>query len=386
MQKNESNPGTKSGTRFYEKFTCAAVASLCVIFSLALALLPKSGWSENENRELASFPELTAKELLHADFLSDMESYLADHFPLRDFLVSVNTKSNELIGRREINSVFICGNGTLIDRYKEPKRTEVILKAFNRLPGAVGDRQVTLLIAPTAAEIYKEKLPPFVRQADQMETMRRLYEGFEGETVDVTQTLRDHRFRYPLYYRTDHHWTTYGAYYAYAALCRQWELEPVPMEEFDVRKVTDDFRGTTYSKVNDLTVRGEPIYRFSLPGQNLTVRYGAGDRATEGMLYNEDYLRRKDKYSYFLDNIHELIVIRNPDARTDRKLVVIKDSYANCFIPFLTTHFAEISVIDPRYYRESVIKYINADEGVTDVLVLYNLGTMDQDTGAAVIF
>ena len=104
------------------------------------------------------------------------------------------------------------------------------------------------------------------------------------------------------------------------------------------------------------------------------------------MLYNDYYLTRKDKYSYFLDNIHELILIRNPNAQTKRKLVVIKDSYANCFIPFLTPHFSEISVIDLRYYHHSVIEYINSDDAVTDVLILYNLGTMDQDTGAAVIF
>ena len=91
-------------------------------------------------------------------------------------------------------------------------------------------------------------------------------------------------------------------------------------------------------------------------------------------------------YSYFLDNIHELIMIRNPDALTDRKLVVIKDSYANCFIPFLTSHFSEITVVDLRYYHTSVLDLISGDDGVTDVLILYNLGTMDQDTGVTVIF
>ena len=373
-------------SKAYEKVTGVVIALLGVTFSLALVFLPKSDWSENENRQLAGFPELTSEEILHSDFLSDMEKYLADHFPMRDELVSVNTKYNELIGRREINQVFICGDGFLIDRYKNPLRTQVILKAFNKLPASVDNRQITLLIAPTAAEIYKEKLPSFAQQADQMQTMRQLYDGFGGDTVDVTPTLRKHKNDYQLYYRTDHHWTTYGAYYAYAELCDKWELTPVPMEEFDIQQVTQDFRGTTYSKVNDLTVKGEPIFRFSLPGQSLTVQYGTDEKATPGMLYNDYYLTRKDKYSYFLDNIHELILIRNPDAQTKRKLVVIKDSYANCFIPFLTPHFSEISVIDLRYYHHSVIEYINSDDAVTDVLILYNLGTMDQDTGAAVIF
>ena len=375
-----------SNSNAYEKAASVIIAFLCVCFSLALILLPKNDGSENENRRLAEFPELTAKEIFNSDFLSDMEGYLADHFPMRDSLVSVNTQFNELIGRREINQVFICGDGFLIDRYKKPLRTQAILKAFNRVPQADENRRVTLLIAPTASEIYKERLPRFAIQSDQMLTMSQLYDGFDGSTVDVSNTLRKHRNDYQLYYRTDHHWTTYGAYYAYVELCRNWELTPIPMENFEIKKVTDSFRGTTYSKVNDLSVKGEPIYCFSLPDQQLDVRYGTDENAKKGMLYNKEYLKRKDKYSFFLDNIHDIIIIQNPDAQTDRKLVVIKDSYANCFIPFLTAHFEEISVIDPRYYRHSIIDYINQKDNDTDVLILYNLGTMDQDTGAAVIF
>ena len=344
-----------SKSNIYEKVTGMIVSALCVGFSLALIFLPKSDWSENENRKLAEWPALTTDEIVHSDFLSDMENYLADHFPMRDLLVSVNTQFNEFLGRREINQVFICGNGFLIDKYKTPLRTEAILKAFNRVP-------------------------------DQMQTMRYLYEGFDGDTVDVTPALRSHRDEYQLYYRTDHHWTTYGAYYAYVELCEKWEMAPVAMDAFDIRQVTGDFRGTTYSKVNDLTVKGEPMYRFSLAEQSPEVQYGTGEKALPGMLYNEDYLTRKDKYSYFLDNIHDLMVIRNPDALTDRKLVVIKDSYANCFIPFLTAHFSEITVVDLRYYHTSVLDLISDDDSVTDVLILYNLGTMDQDTGVTVIF
>ncbi len=375
-----------SKSNIYEKVTGIIVSALCVVFSLALIILPKSDWSENENRKLAEWPALTTDEVLHSNLLSDIENYLADHFPMRNLLVSVNTQFNELLGRREINQVFICGDDFLIDKYKKPLRTEAILKAFNRVPATVADRRITLMIAPTAAEVYREKLPHFAQQADQMQTMRYLYEGFDGDTVDVTPALRSHRDEYQLYYRTDHHWTTYGAYFAYVELCEKWEMEPVPMDAFDIRQVTKDFRGTTYSKLNDLTIKGEPIYRFSLAGQSLAVQYGTDEKAVSGMLYNEDYLKRKDKYSYFLDNIHELIMIRNPDALTDRKLVVIKDSYANCFIPFLTSHFSEITVVDLRYYHTSVLDLISGDDGVTDVLILYNLGTMDQDTGVTVIF
>jgi len=376
----------------HAKYTSCIVAGICVVFSLVLLMLPKSDWSENENRQLQTFPKFSFESLANGEYLSDLDDYLTDHFPLRDVFVSLNTRCNMLLGQREINSVYICDNDFLIDKYQTPVRTDKILEAFNRLPGAVGDRNVTLLIAPTAVTVYDDYLPPFAQCADQMETLGQYYSGFSGTTVDVTPTLLEHKDEQQLYYRTDHHWTTWGAYYAYVELCGTLGLQAIPAEAFEITCVTEDFCGTTYSKVNDFSLPGEQILRFSLPGQTLTVAYGMPDSASVSAapgsdgLYNPDYLEQKDKYSYFLDNIHEFISIENPNAQTDRELVVIKDSYANCFIPFLTEHFKRVYVIDPRYYRDSVIDFINSQEAVTDVLVLYNLGTMDSDNGATVIF
>lgn len=391
-----------TGLDRHAKITSLVFAAVCVLFSIALLLLPKSDWSDIENRKLADFPDLSAESLASGEYFMDVEDYLADHFPLRDIFVSVNTRFNMLLGRREINDVFICDDGFLIDKYQTPARTQKILDAFNRIPGAVGERAITLLVAPTAAYVYSEKLPAFAQQADQLETLKQLYDGFSGGTVDVTQALLEHKNDHQLYYRTDHHWTTYGAYYAYVELCGQLGLEPTALDAFDVKRVAEDFCGTTYSKVNDFSVSGEAIYRFDLPSQNISASYGssgeaavsAADAATDSAaassgsdaLYNAEYLDKKDKYSYFLNNINAVVSITNDSAQTGRELVVIKDSYANCFVPFLAEHFSRIFVIDPRYYRDSIIDFINSKNAVTDVLILYNLGTIDNDTGVAVIF
>lgn len=376
-----------NGLDRHAKITCCIFAALCIVLSITLLIMPKSDWSDNENRKLADFPKFSWESLVDGDYLSGVEDYLTDHFPLRDLFVSVNTRANTLAGRSEINNVFICDDGFLIDKYQTPTRTDAILTAFNRLPGAVGERTVTMLIAPTAASIYSDKLPAFAQQADQMETMRQLNEGFSGQYVDVTETLMAHREEHQLYYRTDHHWTTYGAYYAYVELCGKLGLDAVPMDQFEIECVSEDFCGTTYSKVNDFSIRGEEIFRFTLPGQALRVTYGSSASAeVTDSLYNEEYLREKDKYSYFLNNINDLVTIENDNARTDRQLVLIKDSYANCFVPFLTEHFSKIYVVDLRHYRASVIELINSDEAITDVVILYNLGTMDTDTGVTVIY
>lgn len=376
----------------YEKITGCVIAAACVIFAAALLILPKQDWSENENRTLAAFPELTLSGLAQGEYLSDVEEYLTDHFPARDVFVSINTRVSVALGRRELNGVYIGSDGFLIDRYEKPQRTEKILEGFNRLVQAAGERSVTLLLAPTAAEIYSDRLPPFANCADQSETMARFRDGFEGTFVDVAPVLHAHRDERQLYYRTDHHWTTWGAYYACTELCAAMGMRPVPAEQYEITQVTEDFRGTTFSKLNDLTIPGEPIYRFTLPGQQLTVSYGMPDRAVTSEaqgsdgLYNPEYLGRKDKYSYFLDNIHEFITVENPDADTSRQLVMIKDSYANCMVPFLAQHFEKMYIIDPRYYRDSIIDFVTSDDAVTDVLILYNLGTMDNDTGVTAIF
>ena len=376
----------------YEKITGCVVAAACVIFAAALLILPKQDWSENENRRLAAFPELTLSGLAEGEYLSDVEEYLTDHFPARDVFVSINTRVSAALGRQELNGVYLGKDGFLIDRYISPERTEKILEGFNRLADAAGGRSVTLLAAPTAAEIYGDRLPPFARCADQNRTIALLRDGFAGSFADVTQTLRDHRDEQLLYYRTDHHWTTWGAYYAYTELCAVMGLQPVQAEQFEITQVTADFRGTTFSKLNDLTVPGEPIYRFTLPGQQLTVSYGMPDRAVtsdeagSNGLYNPDYLEQKDKYSYFLDNIHEFITVEKSGADSSRRLVIVKDSYANCMVPFLAEHFEKIYIIDPRYYRESIIDFVTSDDTLTDVLILYNLGTMDGDTGVTAIF
>ena len=376
----------------YEKITGCVIAAVCVILSAALLILPKQDWSENENRSLAAFPELTAGGLANGEYLSGVEKYLTDHFPARDVLVSVNTRVSVALGRRELNGVYIGSDGFLIDRYEKPQRTEKILEGFNRLVREAGERSVTLLLAPTSAEIYSDRLPPFAVCADQNETMARFRNGFEGTFADVTQALRDHRDERLLYYRTDHHWTTWGAYYAYTELCAAMGLQPVPAEQYEITVVTENFRGTTFSKINDLTIPGEPIHRFTLPELQLTVSYGMPERAetsdaqgSDG-LCNPEYLGQKDKYSYFLDNIHEFITVDNPAADTGRRLVVIKDSYANCMIPFLAPHFEKMYIIDPRYYRGSIIDFVASEDEVTDVLILYNLGTMDTDTGVTAIF
>lgn len=241
------------------------------------------------------------------------------------------------------------------------------------------------MLVPTAIYTYKNKLPEFAPAADQMETAEKIYQDSGLLSIDCSQDLLAHQQDGQLYYRTDHHWTTYGAYVGYLAFCREKGLVPVSLDELEAETAAEDFCGTIYSKVNDYSQKGDKITIYRNPADKLTVYYEDTKETTDS-LYNLKYARKKDKYSLFLDNLHPLIEITNENAESERELVLIKDSYANSMTPFLAHHFKKIYVFDTRYYKWGPSSFIKGHEGITDVLILYNMNTVDTDLGIRGIY
>lgn len=363
---------------------------LCLSVGLCVLRIMHAGsgeeFSEQENRYLASFPKFSWEALKEGEFTSQLDKWLADHFPLRDFFVGVKTGFELTVGEREINGVYIAKDGYLIEKYNTPENTEKIVRAFGGLAEVVAPKDVYLMLVPTASVIYREKLPKGAPVSDQTKEMEYIYQNSGCIPIDVLGCLSAQKNgEEPLYYRTDHHWTTYGAYTAYQEFCRVRGFEPVKLEELEKRVVTEEFKGTIYSKVHDYSREGDSIVIYENPSQRLTVHYVDTGEISD-TLYNEEYLQKKDKYSFFLNNIHPLIEITNEAAGTEETLVVIKDSYANCMVPFLVNHYQRIYVIDPRYYKEAVSELIKQEQTVGDVLLLYNMNTIDADLGIGGIY
>lgn len=356
--------------------------------SALFLLFPKKEFSENENRYLKALPELTWEHIADGSYMEGLNGYLCDHFPFRDFFMGVKSRAEILSGRQEINQVFIAEDGYLIDAYQTPEHTEdtvLILKKFAESLNPTGV-DLRLMLVPTSVYVYQEKLPDYAVTPDQMETARAIYEGSGITGIDVSGALLEHKEdEQPLYYHTDHHWTTYGAYIAYLEYCDAMGWEPVPLDGWDAETVTEDFCGTTYSRVNDYSYQGDCITIYSHPQDRLTVTYEDTGAVTD-TLYNLAYLEQKDMYSLFLDNLHPLVTVINDNALTDRELVLIKDSYANSLVPFLAHHYGTIYVLDTRYYKSGPSAFLKEHPSVTDVLILYNLFTMDTDAGIRGIF
>lgn len=362
---------------------CAGILSL----SIWLLLSPKKNFSENENRYLTKFPVLSAKNLLDGTYTESLSDWLADHFPQRDFFVGLKSQTEILSGRKEINHIYVAKEDYLIEQYAQPQNTQRIIDTLTRFYEKVSQAKVNinLMLVPTAVTIHKDLLPQNAPASNQLETAQSIYTATEIPKIDCTEFLFTGVSEGQLYYRTDHHWTTLGAYYGYLAFCAAKNLQPVSLTSLQKQTVTEDFAGTLYSKVNDYNHKKDSITVYTNPEDHLTVTYTDTGEVSDS-LYNFDYLTEKDKYSLFLNNIHSLIEIENQTSSSEDVLMLIKDSYANSIVPFLAHHYRKIYVFDTRYYKDGPSSFLSEHKEINDILLLYNMNTLDTDSGIRGIY
>lgn len=357
------------------KYLSFFVILFVVIFSLTFIFLPKKEFSENENRYLAKFPKFSIDKLLNGEFISNFESYLADQFPLRDKFMSLKTKYQLLIGQKLINGIYIGSDEYLFQKYENPTNTDRLINKLNEFYNK-NDINMNIMLVPSSGVINKDKLPNNVSLDLQLDTINYIYNNLKFDSIDVTNSLIEGSKKYDMYYRLDHHWTTYGAYYAYLEYCNKNNLKSLNINDFKIETITDSFNGTLYSKVNIYSYKSDKIDIFKT-NNKVSVNYVYSDKIMD-TLYEEKHLNTKDKYAYFLDANHPLIEITNEEQEVE--ILIIKDSYANSFIPFLTNHYNKIHVIDLRFYNSSITEYIK-ENNIEDVLFLYNINDLDNDTG-----
>ena len=359
------------------------ILSVFVLSFLFLFIItPKQTFSENENRVLEKFPMLSIDSILDGTFIENLENYTTDHFPFRDMFMNIHSTIERWLGKTIINGVYIGSDDTLIEEYKKPQKTDLFIQTLNSFYDRNNYINTNLMLVPTSITINKDKLPNNASSYSQLEVLEYIKKNIIFSTIDIVDTLKENNKTYPMYYRLDHHWTSYGAYYAYIEFCKQNSLEYLPISEYSIDEVTKEFNGTLYSKASLYSLKSDSIHVFKPKnGENLKVEYIVGDKiTTKDSLYEYSYLDKKDKYSLFLNNNQPLIKITNNNINNGKKLLVIKDSYANSLIPFLTYNFNEIHVIDPRYYKASITEYTK-NNNITDTLFVYNMNTLDTDTG-----
>lgn len=331
-------------------------------------------FSELENRNLKTQVTFNLKEFLNGNFQKNYETYINDQFPLRNNWISLKSRSEYVLGKIENNGIIYGDNGELFEKFDtiNEERLKNNINAIN-LFSENNLEKVSLIIAPNSYEIYKESLPLGSRQINQYEIINEIYSSLKHTSnINVEDVLMFNKDKY-IYYKTDHHWTTYGAYLAYLEFIKSVGLEAVDISNLNEKNVSG-FYGTYFSKAKPFNVNGDTLTYYEF--DNLTMDI-VGERIYNS-IYDYSKLELRDKYSMFLKGNNPITIIKNSELKNEKKLLVIKDSFANSLIPFLTQNYEEIHVVDLRSFAGKISEY-NKENNFDDILILYNFINLSTD-------
>lgn len=364
----------KKIARMSQVVTAVLFCAFLAAFGLLHILLPDRTFSPVENRTLSSMPDFSWSALVDGSYTSRLEKYLEDQFPLRDGWMGLKNRYEYLLGKREFHGVYLCGD-RLIHKIEDASRAEQNIAYLQKLT-ELTDIPVYLGLIPTAAEVYRDQLPAGAENFDQAAYLKKVRESVpDAVWVDMEKWM-DGASGVSLFYRTDHHWTSAGAWHGYAALMEAMgePFEPLGTPE----TVSENFYGTLYSSSGVHWLAPDTIERY-VSGESVTVEnFEKGE--THG-LYVDSFLGEKDKYASFLGGNTPLYIIRNPEAASEEKLLVVRDSYSDAMAPFLSQYFAEIHLVDLRYYRTSVVEYAR-ENGMDRIFVCYSVENFVKDLDA----
>lgn len=346
-------------------------------------LLPDKKFSAEENRLLQTMPKLSISSIFSGRFETKAESYAADQFMLRNMFIKIKSSFDTSLGSTESNNVFMCNDNYLMENISkaDAKKMENNYNSLAKLKQLYPNINMDFMLVPNAANIMSDKLPLFAVTEDQNKQIDDFFKKIQSigiNPVDVRATFKKNKEKIELYYHTDHHWTTDGAYLAYQDFAKKNKLNS--NIKYDALAVKNDFRGTLASK-SGFTNGLNDMIKIYLPkeGQNYknSVIFYSDTKEKTTEFYKLNNLKKKDTYTVFGGSNHPIYSIKTP-VSSQRKLLLIKDSYANSFIPFLSQDYREIIVIDPRYFFDDISEIIKAN-GITDILFLYNANTFFND-------
>lgn len=351
-------------------------------------IVPDKKESEMENRALESRPSFNMATIMSGDFMEQWETYLSDQFVGRNMWRSIKVGLDRLGGSRMENGIYIGKGGQLMEDIEVPEedRLNDNLAAIESFIQNYEDIPVTMMLVPDAACILSDRLPAFAQVEDQRQ-MFSMVERNLGDSVnwiDAVSILNKHKSE-KIYYKTDHHWTTQGAFYVFQEAAQTLGIEGDVSDNFVSYTVTDSFNGVLASTSGvGLDEKEEiDIYAPTEGDDDLVVNYVDEGRKTTS-LYDSSKLETRDKYGVFLGGNTSVIDIRTVST-SQKRLLLVKDSFADCFIPFLAPYYREIVVVDPRYYSGTLADIMDSYR-ISDVMILYSGNTFFTDNNISGVF
>jgi len=385
-------------------------------FSAAFAVVPDKDISEEENRSLAKFPDFSLENLISGNFTAEMNTYFADQFVARNELVGIKSVAELLLCKGENNGVLLGKNGQLavknFDVYKSvlddsvntdyyyKENIEVMLSKYNEYADNV-DLPLTTVLPPRTIDVAASA---FNYPDTNSKNLSNLINNTISKNASYIDLVSEFQKRYNdgeyIYYKTDHHWTSLGAYYAYCSIMENWGMADsiISKEQFKIEKI-NSFYGTTWSKSGMKFINPDIMEIWSLGNEDefetncyysKKVKNDKGEFVSEKVSYknfdgwiNREHLTTKNKYASFLDGTHNEQTVFKKTGEKRERLLIAKDSFADSLVPFLAQHF-DLVVVNLSNNMVNLSDYIR-EYGCDRVLVVYNFENIISDSNIAKI-
>ncbi len=365
--------------------------SIIIIFAVLIAVFPlstlakgESDFSESENRALMTKPEISFDSIIDGSFQQEYDEYLSDQFIFRDFWVKAKTAAFRMINKKDINGVYFGKDDYLIEKYLSSDFDEelvyynidIVSEFLNRMSD--NGIKSSCILVPSKGTVIENHLPNYAQGYDTSYVADEMSNSLNEKVklLDLSDTLSEHNEEY-IYYRTDHHWTTLGAYYGYIKIADEFDLMKHSSDYYNFSEVSDSFLGSTFDKVQ-LGGAADSIYSSDVCDKFIRSIDYDGDADNQKSFYQPSFLKQKSKYDYFLGGNYRQVTI-NTNANNDKVLLLIKDSYSNSLVPFLAENYSKIIMVDLRYSNDNILSVLDDNKDITDLMVIYNTEKLMND-------
>ncbi len=437
MKKRKHSPkyikAVKKSVKLYKVILpCAFVGMLVLglLVSLIIPLRPK--FSEKEKRELAKFPSFSFSALADGSFFRGIDAWFSDTFPFREAMISANEKVENLRGfgdriyglNNDVNITVPSADNSKPENTTEESTTEeekeptvpeqlgavvqklsnvavigdagyeycsfnqsvadmyasIVNKTANKLSGKA---KVYSMLVPTSIDItMPDKVREEMNTCNQKEGMDYIYGKMSSQVtpVNVYKALRMHRDEY-IYYRTDHHWTALGAYYAYEQFAKVKEVKPISLDRFE-KKSFGEFLGSFYTNTNSSAMKKNPddLEAYIPPYKTKLQFTQTNGQVIDWFLINDvSSYPISEKYSAFTAADNPYTYIENQSREKGKTCIVVKESFGNAIIPYMVYNYKKVYVIDYRYYQKGIIQ-LALEVGADDVVFINNMSAVRSES------
>lgn len=349
---------------------------IMAFFSFSYALINEKSFSEHENRILQQFPAFSISKLINGTYTSQLHNYFSDQIAFRTQLIKLKASSELLMGKIENNGILLGKNGYLIETHQYVNENYDCLRKnlykIEKIMQNLKDNNVKVnsFIIPRKIDILQDYFPRYY--SDKRNKLA--WKSVGDKHISLTKSLaKAQNGGAEIFYKTDHHWTAEGAYFAYIELSNIMEFMPLSLDRFQLQTLSNDFYGTTYSKSGFFFTDADKIDAPTIEKGRYRVTIVETNTKFD-TLYDSSYLNKKDKYSVFLSGNNAHVKIYDTQNNTKETLLIIKDSFAHSIAPYLCEHY-NLELIDPRYYNGSIEQYIN-ENNIKNVLFMFGIDTL----------